>query len=86
MMIEVVRTDAGYHGRLKAANHEAVWTTEVMVTEASVLHAISLLPGITGVSQQRTTREPRPYLASVTNSYLGERRLLIEMVDERPPD
>ena len=43
---EVVQTDAGFHGRVRAGNHQPVWTTEVYTRRRPVLRAVELVaPG-----------------------------------------
>jgi uncharacterized protein YegP (UPF0339 family) len=43
IMFEVVRTDAGFHGRVRAGNHQPLWTTEVLTRRRAVLRAIELI-------------------------------------------
>lgn len=40
---EVARTDAGWHGRFRAANGRVVWTTEVYRKEKAAFRAIGLI-------------------------------------------
>lgn len=40
---EIVRTDAGWHGRFIAANGKTVWTTEVYTRRRAAEGAIGLL-------------------------------------------
>lgn len=40
--IEQVRTDAGWHGRIKGSNGETVWTTEVYTNAKHVEDAVDL--------------------------------------------
>ena len=37
---EIVRTDAGWHSRFRAANNRIVWTTEVYATRRAAVFAI----------------------------------------------
>ena len=40
---EIVRTDAGWHSRFRAANGRIVWSTEVYTRERACLRAIEML-------------------------------------------
>lgn len=40
---EKVLTDAGWHGRVRGANGEPVWTTEVLESSANVSNAFAVL-------------------------------------------
>lgn len=80
--IRCVRTDAGFHGVLRSkGNHKRTWTTEVLEDEESVIHAISLLPGVAlgpevnegGVMHRTATFEDRGY----------NKHVPIDMIDER---
>lgn len=44
--IEIVRTDAGFHGRIRAGNHQPLWTTKVLKRRRAVLRAIELVAPI----------------------------------------
>lgn len=43
---EIVRTDAGWHVRFRAANRQIVWTTEVYKRRASAINAIESINAI----------------------------------------
>lgn len=45
IMYEVVRTDAGWHGRIRAGNHQILWQTESYKRRRNVLRAIELVAG-----------------------------------------
>lgn len=49
LRVEVVRTRAGWHGRIRAANGEVVWTTEVLSDPRHVDNAVQLLIDAPGV-------------------------------------
>jgi hypothetical protein len=58
---EQVRTDAGWHGRIRGANGEPVWTTEVLedqraVREAYALLARSVYSGVRAVDERELDR------------------------------
>jgi uncharacterized protein YegP (UPF0339 family) len=40
---EIVRTNAGWHARLKGTNGEIVWSTEVYTHKTTALEAIDVL-------------------------------------------
>jgi uncharacterized protein YegP (UPF0339 family) len=42
---EIVRTDAGWHARFRAANGRIVWTTEVYARRGKAVNAIQLICG-----------------------------------------
>lgn len=56
---ERVRTDAGWHGRLLGANHEPVWTTEVLESKANVRNAYEVLVALLFADPAITDRDER---------------------------
>lgn len=42
---ELVRTDAGFHARFRAANGRVVWTTEVYKRRGKAVKAVELIAG-----------------------------------------
>lgn len=43
MYFQVVKTAAGYHARIRGANHEIVFSTQVYSARASAVNAITMV-------------------------------------------
>lgn len=48
MYYEIVFARGGYMGRVRGANHEIVWTTEILTTKSGARNAIRLLQAFAG--------------------------------------
>lgn len=58
--VDVVRTAAGWHGRVVAGNGEIVWTTEVLSSPGNVGVAIGVLAGIAAETEWNYLDERYP--------------------------
>jgi uncharacterized protein YegP (UPF0339 family) len=45
MYFQLVKTSAGWHARIKGANHEIVFSTQVYSSKASALNACTMVQG-----------------------------------------
>lgn len=74
---EIVRTTAGHHARLRAANSQIVWTTEVYARRRAAFRAIELITG------DRITTPPAAEHPEVFWQGNLERPTEVRDVDER---
>lgn len=79
---EVVRTEAGYHGRIKGGNSETTWTTEVLESKQSVYGAMEMIPGVSVQTEVVAAGQRRKTAAFDELGYV--RRVEITETDERP--
>lgn len=67
--IESVRTAAGWHGRIIAANGETVWTTEVYEDGRRVVRAVELLADLVDTDGGRTVNRWLPMVDERTDAH-----------------
>jgi uncharacterized protein YegP (UPF0339 family) len=91
---EIVRTDAGWHGRFRAANGRIVWSTEVYTRKASLHNAIdSFVRALSPTNQVWIDEGPwtPDVRASVRMGYPGgsmfstAKAIPVRLIDERKP-